>query len=143
MAVSVARNAIHEERAGHASDGAGGSQASLPRLVATDAATDGNAGWSFDWSRSDVDDAADGVVAVEGARGPTHDLDALDLVELDELILEYNRIEVIRPLINNPGIGDGDRVYIYGNDLDCDDPLTLQILMELETSGVYMDHDCD
>ena len=34
------------------------------------------------------------------------------------LHLDFNHIEDISPLVNNPGIGSGDRVNLFGNPLN-------------------------
>ena len=58
------------------------------------------------------------------------------------LDLSTNQIGDIEPLVNNPGIGDGDIVHFYQNTLDCSDIETLSQIETLEARGVDTDHDC-
>ncbi len=68
------------------------------------------------------------------------DLSALaGLAELHFLRLSDNQISDIYPLVQNPGIGDGDWVWLANNPLD-ETSCTIYI-PELESRGVNVEYD--
>ena len=69
------------------------------------------------------------------------DLSALsDLPNLESLDLSDNAITDVGALVANPGIGAGDRVYLYDNELDCaGQAANLAALLE---RGVDVHHNC-
>jgi hypothetical protein len=56
--------------------------------------------------------------------------------------LDSNQISDISPLVDNPGIETDDDVDITNNQLDCEDPDTLEAIQTLEDRGVLLEHDC-
>ncbi|MFO7881489.1 MAG: hypothetical protein R6U52_02990 [Kosmotogaceae bacterium] len=59
--------------------------------------------------------------------------------EIEELNLKYNEISDIEPLVDNSGLGEGDVVYITGNNLDLTEGSEdMQNIEELETRGVVV-----
>ena len=47
-----------------------------------------------------------------------------------------------KPLVDNPGVGNGDSVNVYNNSLDCDDADTLEAIETLLDRGVELDQHC-
>ncbi|MEJ2079974.1 MAG: leucine-rich repeat domain-containing protein [Acidobacteriota bacterium] len=68
---------------------------------------------------------------------PLSTLGALQLLDL-----RYNRVSLISPLLDNPGIGDGDRIFLANNPLDLSQ---CSIFETLRQRGVEFDIDpqCD
>lgn len=62
------------------------------------------------------------------------------LVNLEYLLLEGNEIIDLSSLLDNPGIGEGDQLFITDNPIDChsQDP----IIRELLERGLSIMHDC-
>jgi hypothetical protein len=56
------------------------------------------------------------------------------VTNLSWLELQYNNISDIEPLVNNPGLSQGDRIYLQGNLLDSDS--VKMHIPELEVRGV-------
>ena len=65
------------------------------------------------------------------------------LILLEELFLEDNSIVDISPLVQNAGIGKGDRVDLSNNSLDCKDLEVLEDIQTIIDRSVSLQHDCD
>jgi len=67
------------------------------------------------------------------------DISALSgLAKLESLCLYRNEIHDIGPLVANTGIGSGDSVWIWGNQLDLDSPQVMLDILELINRGVTL-----
>lgn len=62
------------------------------------------------------------------------------LINLTFLELARNQIEDIHPLVENPGIGEGDSIYLRNNPLDALSCSTY--IPQLEARGAAIEHDC-
>ncbi len=64
------------------------------------------------------------------------------LTHLSYVVLSDNKVSDLSPLVSNPGIDNGDEVFLRGNALICDDTVTLGHLRALEERGVILHDDC-
>lgn len=63
------------------------------------------------------------------------------LHKLGYLHILNNHIRSLAPLVRNPGIGEGDRIYVTSNCLDLSDEQVAQEVATLLDRGVYMDYE--
>ena len=64
------------------------------------------------------------------------------LVNLTTLDVSYNEIYSLEALVSNPGLGEGDDVLVYGNNLDCNNPDVMIDIAALKARGVTLTTDC-
>jgi len=86
--------------------------------------------------------ALDNLTSLHLSDNNISDLSPLSgLVNIDSLHLYHNEISDLSPLVMNQGIGDGDRIPIYFNPIDCIEQA--DNIQTIKERGAILSTDCD
>lgn len=64
-----------------------------------------------------------------------------DMTSLEILWFEWNELTSLAPLVANPGLGEGDEVWVHNNFLDLDDPDVMDDVQTLLDRGVDLHYE--